>query len=177
MQEQAGSHMTDREDGMLKWVFGVDGSIAVIEKTLAVDGEAIQLKARTTYCMKVDLDAYKPPKPDNTPLPNGYAVFVASRSEMLLQDDTEDLIVGPNVAELGSDGDLIFGKVVLRSGDKRMSDEAGYFVLNSGEGDRNLIKGLTAEQWINTLQTRGLKRPPELISSDRKRPRGDWSED
>ncbi len=39
----------------------------------------VELKARTTDRLKVDLDAYKPLKADSVPLPNGYAVFVASR--------------------------------------------------------------------------------------------------
>ena len=174
-KENTPSEPNARKDPMFEMTFDKDGSISLRRDITTPDGKLIQIAAKTTYRMKVDLEPYKPPKPDSTPLPNGYAIFVASRSEMMLQDETGDLIVGPNVAELGSEGDLIFGKIAPFRGNVKVGDKPGYFVLNSGKGDRALVKGLTEEQWLAELKKRGLKKAPELISSDLKRPRGDWS--
>jgi hypothetical protein len=177
-EEPAGGAETARDDKILKMVFGTDGFIILIEKTTTADDLPLKLEARTTERLKVDLDAYTytPPKPDSTHLPNGYAIFVASRSEMLLENPEGDIILGPNIALLGSDGDLIVGKIEAYRGDAKRSDKTGYFVLNSAEGEPDIIKGLTKDQWIKELQKRGVDEIPELIPADQKRPRADWSQ-
>lgn len=92
---------------------------------------------------------------------------------MSLQDETGEIIAGSNVKQLGSAGDLIFG-LVEECIAPEFSGTPGYFVLNSGEGDRNLIQGLSQEEWTKELRKRGLSKVPELVESHLKRPRGDW---
>lgn len=162
------------EEVKFKIVFGTDGSMTYSETSTTADAEAVTINVSTTYRIKTPLEPFLPPKPDTNRLPNGYGVFVASRSEILLEDETGDIILGANIAQIGNDGDLIFGKIVPYGGLGR--ETTGYFVLNSGKGDRNLMKGLSEVEWIKELRKRGLKKAPVLIDSEQKRPRADWGE-
>lgn len=165
---------TKNEESTFEIVFAEDGSIRYTENSTIADTKTVAIDASTTYRVKTPLEPFMPPKPDSERLPNGYRVFVASRSEIYVEDETGDNILGPNVAQIGSSGDMLFGKVVPHDKSK---EATGYFVLNSGEGDRNLAKSLSEEEWIEELKKRGMTTAPVLVDSDKKRPRSDWGEE
>lgn len=95
------------------------------------------------------------------PLPNGYTVFLASSSEAALVKDGVNhgaCIAGPHVAELGSSGIHIFGRVEPKKGIPPHPDHApGFFVIDSVTD--TATTGLDRERWTAELKALGIDAP------------------
>jgi hypothetical protein len=104
------------------------------------------------------------------PLPGGYAVFIASGSEILLVDKQRSGVAGANLVQIGNSGVLIFGEIqVMARRPAADSDTPGFFILDSSTGA--IEKGLSREDWLKKLQKAGLQGAPELVYPGRKAPR------
>ena len=104
------------------------------------------------------------------PLPGGYAIFIASSSEILLVDKQRSGVAGANLVQIGNSGVLIFGEIQAmprRPGED--SDTPGFFILDSTTG--TIEKGLSREDWLKKLQKAGLQGEPGLVYPGRKVPR------
>ena len=104
-----------------------------------------------------------------TPLPGGYAIFIASGSEILLVDPQRSGVAGANLTQIGNSGVLIFGEIQLMPRRPADSDTPGFFILDSSTGA--IEKGLSREDWLKKLQKAGLQGEPELVYPERKAPR------
>jgi len=105
-----------------------------------------------------------------TPLPDGYAVFIASGSEILLLDKQSGGVAGTNLVQIGNSGALIFGEIQLMPRrPAKDSDTPGFFILDSTTG--TIEKGLSRGDWLKNLQRAGLQGEPELVYPGRKAPR------
>ena len=104
------------------------------------------------------------------PLPGGYAVFIASSSEILLVDKQRSGVAGANLVQIGNSGVLIFGETqVMPQRPVADSDIPRFFILDSTTG--TIEKGLSREDWLKKLQKAGLQGEPELVYPGRKTPR------
>ena len=104
------------------------------------------------------------------PLPGGYAVFIASSSEILLVDKQRSGVAGATVVQIGNSGVLIFGEIqVMPRRPAADSDTPGFFILDSSTGA--IEKGLSREDWLKKLQKAGIQGEPELVYPGRKGPR------
>jgi len=104
------------------------------------------------------------------PLPGGYAIFIASSSEILLVDKQSGGVAGANLVKIGNSGALIFGEIQLMPRrPAKDSDTPGFFILDSTTGA--IEKGLSREDWLKRLQKAGLQGEPELVYPERKGPR------
>lgn len=104
------------------------------------------------------------------PLPGGYAIFIASSSEILLVDKQSVGVAGANLVQVGNSGALIFGEVQLMPGrPAKDSDTPGFFILDSTTGA--IEKGLSRDDWRKKLQKAGLQGEPGLVYPGRKAPR------
>lgn len=100
------------------------------------------------------------------PLPGGYYVFIASNSEMFLNEPRYGGSIpelGTDLEQIGNHNEFIYG----RSGADRGATP-GYFLLNSTNG--SITVGLAENDWLNELATIGIPVPPELVSPGRKSP-------
>ena len=105
-----------------------------------------------------------------TPLPGGYAVFIASSSEILLVDQQRSGVAGANLVQIGNSGVLIFGEIqVMPRRPVADSETPGFFILDSSTGA--MEKGLSREDWLKKLQKAGLQGEPGLVYPGRKAPR------
>ncbi len=106
------------------------------------------------------------------PLPNGYAVFFASRSEAaLVKDGVNDgaCVAGPHVAELGHSGNFIFGRIEPKKGIPPHPDHApGFFMIDSTTD--KATTGLGRDAWLNELKAIGVD-SPQLEPPDSLRPK------
>lgn len=95
------------------------------------------------------------------PLPNGYAVFLANASEACLVKPAAkggECIAGPHVAELGSSGNHIFGRIEPKAGLPPHPDHApGYFVIDSATD--KVSTGLDRDEWLAELKAVGIDSP------------------
>lgn len=100
------------------------------------------------------------------PLPGGYFIFVASDSEMVLNEPKYNgsiVGLGTDLQEIGNHQEWIFG----RSGGRRGS-KSGYFLLDTKSG---VIKaGLAESDWLGLLREAGVPQPPKLVHPKRKSP-------
>jgi len=103
-----------------------------------------------------------------TPLPGGYAIFIASSSEILLVDKRGGGVAGANLVQIGNLGTLIFGEIQAMPQRPSNSDTPGFFILDSSTGA--IEKGLSREDWLNKLHKAGLQGEPELVYAGRKAP-------
>ena len=104
------------------------------------------------------------------PLPGGYAIFIASSSEILLVDKQSGGVAGANLVQIGNSGALIFGEVQLMpKRPAKDSDTPGFFILDSTTGV--IEKGLSREDWLKKLHQAGVHGEPELVDPGRKSPR------
>lgn len=157
-------------DAKFQIAFGDDGTISFTE-TRKSDGQETVIKGQTTYRVDSPPEQYRPPKLDETPLPNGYVIFAAGRREIYLSSPDESDLVGAGVDEIGSEGDLIFGHVKPLNPNSTPT----YFVLNSQKGDSDLVKGLDEDAWLKELRKRGMSKAPVLINAYLKRPKENWA--
>lgn len=100
------------------------------------------------------------------PLPGGYFIFVASGSEMYLNEPKHGGSIpelGTDLEEVGNHKQFIFG----RSGGDRGATP-GYFLLDTSSG--SIKAGLTESNWLGLLTTAGIPDPPRLVNPARKRP-------
>lgn len=95
------------------------------------------------------------------PLPHGYAVFFASGSEAALVKDGVNhgaCIAGPHVAELGTSGKYIFGRIEPTQGVPPHPDHApGFFVIDSATD--TVTTGLDRDAWLDALKAVGIESP------------------
>jgi hypothetical protein len=108
-----------------------------------------------------------------TPLPGGYAIFVAdSEGVGLVLPPKGEVLVGPKLAQVGNSGTRIFGEVQPPTKPNRSlagSGTPGFFILDSTTGA--IERGLSREDWLKALQKAGLQGEPELVNPERKGPR------
>jgi hypothetical protein len=101
------------------------------------------------------------------PLPGGYFIFIASSSEMILNEPKYGgsiLELGTDLEEIGNHNEFIFG----RSGADRGA-APGYFLLNTTSG--SIKTGLAEKDWLAELTAVGIPTPPKLVDPSRKSPR------
>jgi len=101
------------------------------------------------------------------PLPGGYFIFIASGSEMYLNEPKYSGSIpelGTDLEEIGNHNEFIFG----RSGADRGSTP-GYFLLNTKSG--SIKTGLAEKDWLAELTAVGVPTPPELVDPSNKSPR------
>lgn len=95
------------------------------------------------------------------PLPHGYEVFFASASEAsLVKPATKggEIIAGPHVAELGSSGDCIFGRIEPKKGIPPHPDHTpGFFIIDSATD--TVTTGLDRDRWLTELKAVGVDSP------------------
>ena len=104
------------------------------------------------------------------PLPGGYAIFIASSSEILLVDKQRSGVAGANLVQIGNSRALIFGEIqAMPRRPAADSDTPGFFILDSSTGTTE--KGLSREDWLKKLQKAGLQGEPRLVYPGRKAPR------
>ena len=95
------------------------------------------------------------------PLPHGYAVFFASNSEAALVKPATrggECIAGPHIAELGTSGTYIFGRIEPKKGIPPHPDHApGFFVIDSASD--KVLTGIEREKWTVELEALGIDSP------------------
>ena len=101
------------------------------------------------------------------PLPGGYFIFIASSSEMFLNEPKYGGSIpelGTDLEEIGNHNEFIFG----RSGADRGA-KPGYFLLDTKSGA--IKTGLAEKDWLGELTAVGIPTPPELVDPGSKSPR------
>lgn len=101
------------------------------------------------------------------PLPGGYFIFIASNSEMYLNEPKYGGSIpelGTDLEEIGNHNEFIFG----RSGADRGATP-GYFLLNTKSG--SIKTGLAEKGWLAELTAVGIPTPPKLVNPGSKSPR------
>ena len=101
------------------------------------------------------------------PLPGGYFIFVASDSEIFLNEPTYGGSIpqlGTDLEQVGNHHEFIFG----RSGADRGA-APGYFLLNTKSGA--IKTGLAENDWLAELTSAGVPAPPILVDPRSKSPR------
>lgn len=101
-------------------------------------------------------------------LPNGYKMFFASSSEVLLVDKDNSGVAGARVEKIGCSGNLIFGLITQRDRIEKPEDTLGYFWLDSTTGE--ITKGMELGAWQETLKDKGVKEVL-LLAPERVGPR------
>lgn len=116
----------------------------------------------------VRLGEYVKPNTDLTILPNGYRLFFASSSEVLLVDKDNGGVAGARVDKIGCSGNLVFGLITQRDRVEKPEDTPGYFCLDSTTGE--ITKGMELGAWQDTLKAKGVEEPL-LLAPERVGPR------
>lgn len=100
------------------------------------------------------------------PLPGGYFIAMASRSEMFLGEPK----YGGNIPELGTDleeighhQEFIFGRNGADRGTK-----PGYFLLDTKSG--SIKAALKESDWLGLTAAAGIPQPPKLLPPARQTP-------
>lgn len=101
-------------------------------------------------------------------LPNGYKMFFASSSEVLLVDKDNSGVAGARVEKIGCSGNLIFGLITQRDRIEKPEDTLGYFWLDSTTGE--ITKGMELGAWQETLKAKGVEEVL-LLAPERVGPR------
>ena len=109
-------------------------------------------------------------KPSSTlkMLPNGYKMFFASSSEVLLVDKDNGGVAGARVDKIGCSGNLIYGLITQRDRIDKPEDTPGYFWLDSTSGE--ITKGMKLGDWQETLKAKGVEEVL-LLAPERVGPR------
>lgn len=104
-------------------------------------------------------------KPKAEPLPNGYGIFVASKSQKMVIDSNNSGIskLGTDLQEVGSYKEFIFGRMGNADG-----GPAGFFVLDSNSGKAQIA--LSEKEWLKKLKAIGVPVPPERLDPLKKPP-------
>jgi hypothetical protein len=100
------------------------------------------------------------------PLPGGYFIFIASRSEMFLNEPKYGGSIpelGRDLQEVGHHQEFIFG----RNGGARGATP-GYFLLDTKNG--SIKTGLTESNWLALTVAAGIPNPPKLVDPARQKP-------
>jgi serine/threonine protein kinase len=116
----------------------------------------------------VRLGEYLKPGTDLKMLPNGYKIFFASSSEVLLVDKENGGVAGARVDKIGCSGSLIFGLITHREQVEKPEDTLGYFWLDSTTGE--ITKGMELGGWKDALKAKGVAEPM-LLAPERVGPR------
>jgi hypothetical protein len=116
----------------------------------------------------VRLGEYLKPGTDLKMLPNGYKIFFASSSEVLLVDKENGGVAGARVDKIGCSGSLIFGLITPREQVEKPEDTLGYFWLDSTTGE--ITKGMELGGWKDALKAKGVAEPM-LLAPERVGPR------
>lgn len=137
------------------------GTLLVDIATVAKEGSAPPVQSpRAVYARRDDF------------LPNGYEIFFANRSEAGLVKEGVNfgaIIAGPHVAELGTSGKAIFGRIEPKPGLPPHPDHApGFFVIDSATD--GVKTGLDRETWLAELEALGVE-APRLFAPTRKWPK------
>ena len=90
-------------------------------------------------------------------LPNGYKIFFASASEVLLVDEQGGGVAGARVEKIGCHGNVIYGLITQREGVKKPEDTLGYFWLDSTTG--KIVKGMELGAWRDAIKAAGVEEP------------------
>jgi serine/threonine protein kinase len=93
-------------------------------------------------------------------LPNGYKVFFASASEVLLVDEQGGGVAGARVEKIGCHGNVIYGLITQREGVEKPEDTLGYFWLDSTTG--KIVKGMELGAWRDAIKAAGVEEPRML---------------
>ena len=101
-------------------------------------------------------------------LPNGYKMFFASSSEVLLVDKDNGGVAGARVDKIGCSGNLIYGLITQRDRIDKPEDTPGYFWLDSTNGE--ITKGMKLGDWQETLKAKGVEEVL-LLAPERVGPR------
>jgi len=99
-------------------------------------------------------------------LPGGYFIFIASPSEMFLNEPKYGGSIpelGTDLEEIGNHNEFIFGQSGAARGAK-----PGYFLLNTKSGA--IKTGLTQSNWLDLTTAAGIPNPPKLVNPARKSP-------
>lgn len=137
------------------------GTLLVDVATVAKDGSAPPVRRpRAVYARREDF------------LPNGYEIFFANSAEAGLVKEGVNfgaIIAGPHVAELGTSGKAIFGRIDPKPGLPPHPDHApGFFVIDSATD--SVKTGLDRDTWLAELQARNVT-TPRLVPSQQKWPK------
>ena len=96
------------------------------------------------------------------PLPSGYAIFIASSSEILLVDKQGGGVAGAALTQIGNSGAFIFGEIQATPRRSAADSETpGLFILDSATGV--IERDLAREDWLKKLHKAGLQGEPELV--------------
>ena len=103
--------------------------------------------------------------PKTTPLPNEYAIFAASKTQMIIIDSKNSGIprVIGDLKEVGSYKEYIFGRMEHSS-----LGASGFFFLDSSSGQAKTA--LSEIEWLKELKAVGVPMPPERVNPSKKRP-------
>lgn len=156
----AAQNFGDNSKHQLEMTFPLNGAIQ-FKKMRAADGTVVRdLNGKLTRQI-----AKASQQPFDLSLPNGYKIFIASRTDVHVSDPTGALVAGPNVVAFGYEGDIAFG--VMQSGVKNNADKHGFFILNTSDG--SLKKGLGKDEWLKELKELDLSPDPVLSDTG-----GNW---
>lgn len=100
------------------------------------------------------------------PLPGGYFIFIASDSEVFLNEPKYGGSIpelGTDLKEIGHHNEFIFG----RSGANRKTTP-GYFLLDTKNG--SIKTGLTESNWLGLTAAAGIPNPPRLVNPVQQMP-------
>lgn len=111
---------------------------------------------------------YVQPSSELKMLPNGYKMFFASSSEVLLVDKDNGGVAGARVDKIGCSGNLIYGLITQRDRIDKPEDTPGYFWLDSTTGE--IMKGMKLGDWQETLKAKGVEEVL-LLAPERVGPR------
>ncbi|MBL8856206.1 MAG: serine/threonine protein kinase [Planctomycetaceae bacterium] len=111
---------------------------------------------------------YVKPSSELKMLPNGYKMFFASSSEVLLVDQDNGGVAGARVDKIGCSGNLIYGLITQRDRIDKPEDTPGYFWLDSTTGE--IMKGMKLGDWQETLKAKGVEEVL-LLAPERVGPR------
>lgn len=144
-------HMTISKDGGLQLKnFPINETTQLSGQTAARIGEYVQPSNKLKM------------------LPNGYKMFFASSSEVLLVDKDNSGVAGARVEKIGCSGNLIFGLITQRDRIEKPEDTLGYFWLDSTTGE--ITKGMELGAWQETLKAKGVEEVL-LLAPERVGPR------
>jgi hypothetical protein len=100
------------------------------------------------------------------PLPGGYFIFIASPSEMFLNEPKYGGSIpelGTDLKEIGNHNEFIFGR-----GGANRGATPGYFLLDTKTG--SIKTGLTQSNWLSLITAAGIPNPPKLVNPAHKSP-------
>jgi serine/threonine protein kinase len=149
------------EETQFQMIISKDGGLQLKNFPL---NDLTQLSGRTA----ARIGEYVKPSSKLKMLPNGYKMFFASSSEVLLVDKENGGVAGARVERIGCSGNLIFGLITQRDRIEKPEDTLGYFWLDSTTGE--ITKGMELGAWQETLKAKGVEEVL-LLAPERVGPR------